>query len=240
MHIFCRADPIIRSGIWITTLWKINWFLSAVGHQIWRETEAIFTNSSRTKFGQSSWTVQMYRNVYGMIRGWGQQQGCLPPPHPQPLPCLTRYCTTENILRILFANYWWILPQMRYSPIVREQSLWNIQMYSNVYGRVRGRRQEGCLSPPQPLPYLTRYCTTENILRTLFANYCWISPHMRYSPIVREQSLWNVQMYSNVYGRVRERRQEGCPAHLPPPPTLALPHAVLYTVAKRIGNFRHR
>ncbi len=35
---------------------------------------------------------------------------CLPPTRPQLLPCLTRYCTSMNISRTLFTNYWWISP----------------------------------------------------------------------------------------------------------------------------------
>jgi hypothetical protein len=30
---------------------------------------------------QSSWTAQMYSNVYGRVRGWGRQKGCPPPPY---------------------------------------------------------------------------------------------------------------------------------------------------------------
>jgi hypothetical protein len=39
--------------------------------------EAIFTNSSRTKFVNSTDAV-MYINVYGRVRGVGEQEGCAP------------------------------------------------------------------------------------------------------------------------------------------------------------------
>ncbi len=54
------------------------------------------------------------------------------------------------------------IPQRRYSLIVLEQSLWTVQMYSNMYGRVRGWGWRGGMhsSPlPQLLPCLTQGCT---------------------------------------------------------------------------------
>ncbi len=87
-----------------------------------------------------------------------------------------------NISWTLFTNYWWISPramQRRYSPTVREQSLWTVQMYSNVYGSVRGVGAAGGMRG-SPRPHLqlclTGNCTSVNISQTKFANYWWISP----------------------------------------------------------------
>jgi hypothetical protein len=50
-------------------------------------TEAIFTNSSRTKFAKCS---QTYSFLLGRVRRWGQQDGC-----PLPLSCQPHLCLTK-------------------------------------------------------------------------------------------------------------------------------------------------
>jgi hypothetical protein len=67
-------------------------------------------------------------------------------------------------------------PPWRYSPTVRQQSSWTVQMYSNMYGRVRGVGAAGGMhASPAPTPDPGN-CTFVNISRTKFANYWWISP----------------------------------------------------------------
>jgi hypothetical protein len=70
----------------------------------------------------------------------------------------------------------------RYSPTVCEQSSRTVQMYSNMYSRVRGgggRRRGARL--PRPQPGLAGNCTSVNISRTKFTNFWWILPLSLYT-----------------------------------------------------------
>ncbi len=55
-----------------------------------------------------------------------------------------------TLCTLWFVHQWW------YSPTVREQSSWTVQMYSNMYGKVRGVGAAGGMRASPPPPPLTQ------------------------------------------------------------------------------------